>query len=399
MYGQSMTLPDNKTPTAPRPRVLLVDDEESLRRASARVLANGGFDVVEAVDGREALVAFEKGAFDVVVSDVMMPNMSGLELLRAIRQRDLELPVILLTGMPNVEAALEAGRHGALHYLTKPVDNARLVQAVARAERLRRLAVTKRMAMDALGSTLPRAGDLAGLEQSLDSALSQLWMAYQPIVRASDQQLYGYEALMRSKEPSLPHPGAILDAAQRLDRLPDVGRRVRALAPLALPSAAESALLFINLHSSDLEDASLVEPDSPLVRSASRVVLEITERATLDGIKGLEKRVAELREIGFRIAIDDLGAGYAGLTSFAQLDPDVVKLDMSLVRGVEKTPIKAKLIHSLCDVCRDLGITVVAEGIETVAERDCVSELGCHLIQGYLLAKPGPAFPAFSWAG
>lgn len=381
------------------PRILLVDDEAQLRRASARVLRAEGFDVVEAADGREALAQLERGEFAVVVSDIMMPNMTGLELLRAIRQRDLELPVILLTGMPNSEAALEAKHHGALHYLTKPVDNARLVLAVSRAERLRRLAVAKRMAMDAVGSTLPRAGDLAGLQQSFDSALTNLWMAYQPIVRAADRALYGYEALMRSKEAALPHPGAILDAAERLDRLHDVGRRVRAIAPLPLNAAADEAFLFVNLHAADLADEDLVDPDSPLVRVASRVVLEITERATLDGVGSIERRVAELREIGFRIAIDDLGAGYAGLTSFAQLDPDVVKLDMTLVRDVEKTPIKAKLVQSLCAVCRDLGVTVVAEGIETEAERNCIVELGCELLQGYLLAKPGPAFPPFSWGG
>ena len=127
--------------------------------------------------------------------------------------------------------------------------------------------------------------------------------------------------------------------------------------------------------------------------------MEITERATLEGVKGLEKRIEEVREIGFRIAIDDLGAGYAGLTTFAQLDPDVVKLDMSLVRDVEKSPIKAKLIQSLCKACRDLGITVVAEGVETVDERDRLIELGCDLLQGFLLAKPGIAFPSFSWVG
>src|SRR5579883_1642186 len=83
-------------------RVLLVDDEEAVRRASARVLGAEGFEVVQAGDGREALGQLERGQFDVVVSDVMMPNMSGLDLLRTIRQRDLELPVILLTGMPNL---------------------------------------------------------------------------------------------------------------------------------------------------------------------------------------------------------------------------------------------------------------------------------------------------------
>jgi EAL domain-containing protein (putative c-di-GMP-specific phosphodiesterase class I) len=382
---------------ASAPRVLLAEDEEALRRIAARVLASEGFEVCQVADGREALAELERGEFDVVVSDVMMPNMSGLELLRAIRQRDLELPVILITGTPSTEAALEAKRHGALHYLTKPVDNARLVLAVSRAERLRRLAVAKRMAMDVLGSMLPRAGDLAGLEQSLGKALANMWMAYQPIVRTSDRKLYGYEALMRSKEASLPHPGAILDAAERLGRIHEVGRRVRTLAPAALPSASEEAILFVNLHAADLADETLVDPRSPLVAVASRVVLEITERATLDGIPSVEKRIAQLREIGFRIAIDDLGAGYAGLTSFALLEPDVVKLDMTLVRDVDKTPTKLKLIQSLCTVCRDLGVLVVAEGIETTRERDCLVELGSDLLQGYLLARPGEAFPSFSW--
>ena len=72
-------------------------------------------------------------------------------------------------------------------------------------------------------------------------------------------------------------------------------------------------------------------------------------------------------------------------------------LDVTLVRDVEKAPIKVKLIQSLCAVCRDLGITVVAEGVETVHERDGVIELGCDLLQGRLFAKPGPAFPPFSW--
>ena len=67
---------------------------------------------------------------------------------------------------------------------------------------------------------------------------------------------------------------------------------------------------------------------------------------------------------------------------------------MTLVRDVEKTPTKAKLIQSVCSACRDLNVTVVAEGIETVQERDCLLELGCDLLQGYLLARPGPAFPA-----
>ena len=92
--------------------------------------------------------------------------------------------------------------------------------------------------------------------------------------------------------------------------------------------------------------------------------------------------------MGFRIALDDLGAGYAGLTSFAQIRPEIVKLDMALVRGIDADPLKRRLVRSVIDVSRDIGTLVVGEGVETDAERDTLVELGCHLLQGYLFGKP-----------
>jgi len=97
------------------------------------------------------------------------------------------------------------------------------------------------------------------------------------------------------------------------------------------------------------------------------------------------------------VAIDDLGAGYAGLSYFAQLTPEVVKIDIALVRDIHKEPVKRKLVGSLTSVCKELGMLVVAEGVETAAERDVVAELGCDLQQGYLFAKPGPPFPPVAW--
>jgi hypothetical protein len=105
------------------------------------------------------------------------------------------------------------------------------------------------------------------------------------------------------------------------------------------------------------------------------------------------ERISALRELGFRIAVDDLGAGYAGLTSFARLRPEIVKLDMSLIRGVDQDPTRQHLIRSLNGACRDLGIRVVAEGVETKEERDTLVALGSNLLQGYLFSKPARAFP------
>jgi len=146
--------------------------------------------------------------------------------------------------------------------------------------------------------------------------------------------------------------------------------------------------VFVNIHSLDLADASLLSSDGPLSRCARRVVIEVTERASLEAVPDARARIRTLREMGFRIAVDDLGAGYAGLSSFVALEPEIVKLDIGLVRGADAEPVKQKLIASICGLCRDLGILVVAEGVETASEREILVRLGCDLLQGYLIGRP-----------
>jgi EAL domain-containing protein (putative c-di-GMP-specific phosphodiesterase class I) len=106
------------------------------------------------------------------------------------------------------------------------------------------------------------------------------------------------------------------------------------------------------------------------------------------------ERIANLRALGFQIALDDLGAGYAGLTSFTQLEPEYVKLDMSLVRDVHENSTKQKIIRSMVRLCHDMGKLIIAEGVERTEERDALVDLRCDLLQGYLFAKPAKPFPA-----
>jgi EAL domain-containing protein (putative c-di-GMP-specific phosphodiesterase class I) len=379
--------------------VLVVDDDPGLRRVLERLLVRAGYQVTVARDGRAAIEAVMRHAFTVIVSDITMPGMSGVELLRAVRAYDLDVPVILMTGVPTIETAIEAVSLGALQYLPKPTPNDVMLKAVERASRLRSMARMKREALRLLGHGDTQAGDRAGLQASFDRALETMWMAFQPIVDAAGRRIFGFEALMRSKEPSLPHPGAVLDAAERLDRMEELGRRVRALSAEAFEQAPPNASLFVNLHTRDLLDQALYEKNAPLTKIANRVVLEITERSTIDGVKDVQSRVSDLRRLGYRIAIDDLGAGYAGLSSFAALEPEIVKLDMSLVRDAHKSDIRQRLIGSMTTVCKEMGIQVVAEGVEVVEERDSVLGLGCTLLQGYLFAKPGPPFPVASMLG
>ena len=371
----------------PTRRILVVDDDQGLREIYSDLLTSAGYAVTPCPDGRVALESLQRDTYDAVLSDIQMPDMDGLGLLRAVREKDLDLPVVLVTGTPSVETATEAVEWGALLYLRKPVPLDKLLEAVERAVRLGALARVKREALLAMGFD-HLVGDRAGLEASFARALDSVWMAYQPIVRAGDSSLYGNEALLRAAEPALPHPGALLDAAERLHRLPDLGRAVRASVAGCIGSGRLDGTVFINLHPADLSDRGLLDSDAPLSPFAARTVLEITERASLDGIHDVGGRIHALREIGYRIAIDDLGAGYAGLTSFAALSPDVVKLDMALVRGLDSDPVKRKLVSSMAGLCRDLGILVVAEGIETEGEQEAAIRAGCDLLQGYLFGRP-----------
>jgi EAL domain-containing protein (putative c-di-GMP-specific phosphodiesterase class I)/ActR/RegA family two-component response regulator len=385
--AQELTVPEEET------RILLVDDDTAVLKMLQRRLEKVGHRVVACSSGDQALAALTNEVFDVMVSDIQMPGTSGLNLLRAVREHDLDLPVVLMTGAPGVETATGAVEYGAFRYLIKPVDWLELKSIVGRAANIGHMARVKREFVEEFRSGKFRVGDRAGVDAMLDRALSSLWMAYQPIVRAADSTVVAYEALMRLEEPMLPHPGAVLDAAERVGRIHEVGRTVRDSVVASASAAEETWLLFVNLHPEELLDATLFLADSPFSALASRVVLEITERMSLDHVANVHGKIAELRALGFRIALDDLGAGYAGLTSFTQLEPEFVKLDMSLVRDVHKTPTKQKIVQSMVHLCQDMGKQIVAEGVESIEERDVLIELGCDLLQGYLFAKPGRPFP------
>jgi EAL domain-containing protein (putative c-di-GMP-specific phosphodiesterase class I)/CheY-like chemotaxis protein len=377
----------------PETRILLVDDDSAVRRVTQRCLERAGYQVAACSSGADALSTLARGAFDAMVSDVQMPGMTGVRLLRAIREHDLDLPVVFVTGKPDLQSAADALEYGAFRYLIKPVPSADLAAVVERAVNVGKLARSKREYAEAFASGSFRIGDRAGLDAALDRALSSLWMAFQPIVRATDSTVVAYEALLRVEEPLLPHPGAVLDAAERAGRTHDIGQSVRRNVADGAQAAESNWLFFVNLHPLDLLDPTLYLPDSPLTSLASRVVLEVTERVSLDNVIRVREKIAALRALGFQIALDDLGAGYAGLTSFTLLEPEFVKLDMSLVRDVHESPVKQKIIRAMVLLCQDMGKQIIAEGVESVGERDQLIELGCDLLQGYFFAKPGRPFP------
>ena len=371
--------------------ILLVDDDERVLSVLQRALTAPGVRVRTVSSGAAALAELACQSFDAVVSDIQMPGMNGLKLLHAVREHDLDLPVVLMTGNPDLKTATAAVAYGAFQYLIKPVENERLRAVVERAVNVGRMARLKRECAQEFGSGSFYVGDRAGIESKLNRALRSLWMAYQPIVRAGDASTFGYEALLRSKEPLLLHPSAILKAAERVRRVHDVGRAVRELVALdAERAAADGAFMFMNLHPEDLMDPALYLPTAPLTRAATRVVLELTDRASLEQVSDVHERVQRLRSLGFRIAIDDVGAEQADPSTFNQLEPEFVKLDISMIRNVEQDPSKRRLVQSMVRLCHNLSKSVIAEGVENAEQQSALIESGCDFLQGYYLGRPGP---------
>lgn len=210
----------------------------------------------------------------------------------------------------------------------------------------------------------------------------------QPVVQLSDMTIVGYEALARM--PVRPDRGADwLKRAEEIAMRPRLEIACwRTIAELGPPP--DNGLLFINVS-----PRVLAEPDMLELRDAlpERVVIEVTEQEAVADYVQLRKDLVPWLSRNVRLAIDDAGAGHSSLRHVIELVPDFIKIDRSLITGIDKDRNRRALVHSLVAFAREVGITVVAEGIENEIELDVVRDAEVTLGQGYLLARPGPAWP------
>ena len=231
---------------------------------------------------------------------------------------------------------------------------------------------------------------------------------FQPILRADGSAVHAYECLMRGDhEGRLVAPARIFDSARRADLLFQVdmaGRKAAITAAAAHRLTAQK--VFINFSPNAIYDPSFcldstvrLVDDGGLDRG--QVVFEVTEAERLPDLGHLRQIADYYRERGFGLALDDVGAGYASLQVLLGVRPDYVKLDMSLVRGVDADRDKAVLALKLIEACRELGLATVAEGVETAEEWAWVRDHGVDYVQGYLFGKatPEPRTPEMAAVG
>ncbi len=230
---------------------------------------------------------------------------------------------------------------------------------------------------------------------ALNEVLSsrQIRSVYQPIVHLFEKNVIGWEALSRPSGGPFENIEQVFKAAYESQSIWPLERLCRERAIEGLTPFQKGELLFLNVEPDSIYDPHFRgERTLRLLEQASlspeQVVLEVTEHSTVKDFTAFRQTLSYFRSRGFRFAIDDMGSGYSGLVSLAEIQPDFVKIDMGLIRELHRRPLKKELVATIARFSQKSGIEVVAEGIEVREELEALREIGILLGQGYLLARP-----------
>jgi len=383
--------------------VLVADDEPALRGALAELLAHEdrvAF-VGAAADADEAIALAARERPDVALVDVKMPAGGGPRAAREIQRLSPSTRVIALSAFEDRPTVLEMLRAGAVGYLVKGTATEDILGSIRRV---------------AEGGTSLSDEVVSGIVHELSSQLRReeiereevearreeihrflkgegVSMAFQPIVDLDNHDVAGVEALARFRSFPLRSPHEWFAEAIALELGVELERATIRSAVALLPQLPPRAYLSVNCSHRAARAGDLLSLLAPV---AERMVVEITEHEAVDDYDELARALDPLRALGVRIAIDDAGAGYASLRHTLQIAPDIVKVDISLTRSIDSDRGKRALASALISFAEEMGMTIVAEGIETAAELQTLKDLGVHYGQGYFLAHPGqlPGLPA-----
>lgn len=383
----------------PEISVVIAEDDEQMRQALASLVdAEPGLRLLAAVgDAQAAIELAPRLRPDVMIVDVNMPGGGGARAAREIRRRAPGSRVLALSAASDRATVLEMVEAGASGYLVKGGPVAEIGEAIRRAA-TGRSSLSAEIAgevVDELAGELQvrrrrerqLAARLARVSAIIDHP-ERMAIVLQPVCRLGDGRAVGHEALSRfAGRPHRPpdhwfRAAGTVGAGERLE-LVALERALQRLGDLP-------AGTFLSVNASP-ETFAGSAARRLLSDHAERLVLEITEHAQVLDYDELARDLRPLRERGARVAVDDAGAGFASLRHILRLAPDLIKLDRSLVAGIEDDAPQQALAGGLISFAEKIGAAIVAEGIEEPEELAMLRELGVGLGQGYLLARPAHA--------
>lgn len=380
---------------------MIVEDHYEQRSCLAAMAREAGIPVVfEADNGNEALRVLEHltSPPTVIMLDLEMPGMDGIELIEHLHARGAHVPMLVVSRQDlalirSVGAMIEQLEMPLLGLLQKPVDPQEMRALLnARPRQVARHATTVRPFLKAAAVKGPTRSELA---QAIESG--QIVAHYQPKVDIAELRAVGVEALARWTHPELGDipPDRFIPLAEREGLIHSLTMSIldQSLAQTARWNNSGTRLtVAVNLSPQLLESHGLVDEIVRLQQhhgiAPDQVTLEITESASASSFASALGVLTRLRLKGFGLSIDDFGTGFSSMQQLARMPFTEVKFDRSLVRGATRFDNYRVILKSALRMSRELGLVTVAEGIETCADLDMLSDFGCTLGQGWLIAKP-----------
>ena len=378
-------------------RVMIADDESELRVALSDLLSHEEeLELVgAAADADEAITLALDRRPDVAVLDVKMPAGGGPRAAREILRGSPATRVIALSAHEDRSTILEMFRAGAVGYLIKGAHGGEIVHSIIQVAR----GGTSLSAevVDSLVSELStqlRREEEATIDRESKARTIRSYvrgegrgLVFQPIVDLETDEVVGAEALSRFIDPEGRTPDLVFADAAAVGMQLDLESAAIREAVANVDQLPDGTYMSVNCS-----HRTALWPGLPdlLREHAPRIVLEITEHERVEDYEALTAQLEILREIGTRLAIDDAGAGFASLRHALRLAPDIIKADMSIVRGVDSDDGRRALASALVSFAQQMGMTIIAEGIETVGERAALRSIGVRFGQGFLLGRPAP---------
>lgn len=376
--------------------VLLADDDEMVLEALADVVrADPELELIgTATSAEEAIrLAIERQP-QVAVVDIRMPDGGGPRVVEELRGAAPHVRVLAHSALADHATVVQMLERGAVGYLLKGTSPADIRAALHRAAEGRETLSPELLSglVRDLASHLRGRREAALQTEERTARIERAvaghgWhLVFQPIVDLATREVVGIEALARFTDP--PDPPQVWFAAAA-----EVGLGVElelAAADAALRAVRRippNAYLAINVSHRTVLSPTLLETLRP---HADRIVVELTEHERIDDYEQLTTALDRLRSLGVRVAIDDAGAGFASLRHILNIRPDIIKLDIDLTRGIDSDPGRRALAVALISFAEEMGMTIVAEGVETDEELRTLQQLGVRLGQGYHLGHPGP---------
>ncbi len=379
-------------------RVLLADDDARVLAALSEVIqADPDLELVAlAEDTDQAIELTQLHRPDVAIVDVRMPGGGGVRIAEELRARVPDTRVLAYSALADHATVVQVLEHGAVGYLLKGTPPAEIRAAIKRAaDGLETLSpevlslLVRDLATDLRGKETAAAEIEARAARITRAVSGRGWhLVYQPIVELETRTVVGFEALTRFTMPPERPPDAWFKEAAAVGLGVELELVVVESALRSLRRLPVDTYLSLNVsHRAALsqELVTLLRPRDP-----ERIVVEITEHERVDDYEDLGTALGLLRKLGVRVAIDDAGAGFASLRHILDIRPDVIKLDVGLTRGIDVDAGRRALAAALISFGDQMGVQIVAEGIETTEELEILRGLGARYGQGYYLGRPGP---------